>query len=65
MIRRRYGQGRPGRGEDRRRALHHQWASQVVDLTTAYWQPILNGKKPVSDLQTYVGKVNDLIKTAG
>jgi hypothetical protein len=32
---------------------------------TAYWQPILNGKKPVSDLQTYVGKVNDLIKTAG
>ncbi|HEY0692413.1 MAG TPA: extracellular solute-binding protein [Kribbella sp.] len=42
-----------------------QWASQVVDLTTAYWQPILNGKKPVSDLQTYVGKVNDLIKTGG
>ena len=42
-----------------------QWASQVVDLTTAYWQPILNGKKPTSDLQTYVGKINDLIKSQG
>jgi ABC-type glycerol-3-phosphate transport system substrate-binding protein len=42
-----------------------QWASQVGDLTTAYYQPILNGKKPVSDLQTYVGKINDLIKSAG
>lgn len=42
-----------------------QWASQVVDLTTAYWQPILNGKKPTSDLQTYAGKINDLIKSQG
>ncbi|GAA1586248.1 sugar ABC transporter substrate-binding protein [Kribbella sancticallisti] len=42
-----------------------QWASQVIDLTTAYWQPILNGKKPTSELQTYVGKVNDLIKSQG
>ena len=41
------------------------WASQVADLTTAWYQPILSGKKPVSDLQTYVGKINDLIKSAG
>lgn len=42
-----------------------QWASQVADLTTAYWQPILNGKKPIDELQVYVGKVNDLIKSNG
>lgn len=42
-----------------------QWASQAADLTTAYWQPILSGKKPISDLQTYVGKINDLIKANG
>ncbi|WP_328996021.1 extracellular solute-binding protein [Kribbella sp. NBC_01245] len=42
-----------------------QWASQVADLTTAYWQPILNGKKPVDELQVYVGKVNELIKSNG
>ncbi|HEY0471679.1 MAG TPA: extracellular solute-binding protein [Kribbella sp.] len=42
-----------------------QWASQVADLTTANYQPILTGKKPVSELQTYVGKINDLIKSAG
>lgn len=42
-----------------------QWAQQVADLTTAYYQPILTGKKPVSELQTYVGKVNDLIKQGG
>jgi ABC-type glycerol-3-phosphate transport system substrate-binding protein len=42
-----------------------QWAQQVGDLTTAYYQPILTGKKPVSELQTYVGKVNDLIKQGG
>ncbi|HET6296096.1 MAG TPA: extracellular solute-binding protein [Kribbella sp.] len=42
-----------------------QWASQVADLTTAYYQPILSGKKPVSELQTYVTKINDLIKQAG
>lgn len=42
-----------------------QWASQAQDLATAYWGPILSGKKPISELQTYVGKVNDLIKTAG
>jgi ABC-type glycerol-3-phosphate transport system substrate-binding protein len=42
-----------------------QWASQVGDLTTAMYQPILTGKKPVSDLQAYVGKINDLIKSQG
>ncbi|WP_433007614.1 ABC transporter substrate-binding protein [Kribbella sp. CA-294648] len=42
-----------------------QWASQVGDLTTAMYQPILTGKKPVSDLQGYVGKINDLIKSQG
>lgn len=42
-----------------------QWASQMGDLTTAYYQPILQGKKPVSELQTYVTKVNDLIKQGG
>jgi ABC-type glycerol-3-phosphate transport system substrate-binding protein len=42
-----------------------QWASQVGDLTTAMYQPILNGKKPVSDLQSYVSKINDLIKSQG
>jgi ABC-type glycerol-3-phosphate transport system substrate-binding protein len=42
-----------------------QWASQVGDLTTAYYQPILTGKKPVDELQTYVTKINDLIKQSG
>lgn len=42
-----------------------QWSSQVGDLTTAIYQPILSGKKPVSDLQTYVTKINDLIKSQG
>jgi ABC-type glycerol-3-phosphate transport system substrate-binding protein len=42
-----------------------QWSSQVADLTTAMYHPILTGKKPVSDLQSYVGKINDLIKSQG
>jgi ABC-type glycerol-3-phosphate transport system substrate-binding protein len=42
-----------------------QWSSQVTDLTTAIYQPILTGKKPVSELQTYVTKINDLIKSQG
>jgi len=41
------------------------WAQQVGDLTTAYYQPILQGKKPISDLQTYVTKINDLIQQGG
>jgi ABC-type glycerol-3-phosphate transport system substrate-binding protein len=39
-----------------------QWASQANDLITSYWQPIVTGKKPLSDLQTLVQKINDLIK---
>jgi ABC-type glycerol-3-phosphate transport system substrate-binding protein len=42
-----------------------QWAQQVGDLTTATYQPIISGKKPISELQTYVGKINDLIKQNG
>jgi multiple sugar transport system substrate-binding protein len=42
-----------------------QWASQVGDLTTAMYQPILSGKKPVSELPAYVEKINGLIKQAG
>ncbi|MEV6895252.1 MULTISPECIES: extracellular solute-binding protein [Kribbella] len=39
-----------------------QWASQVGDLTTANYQPILSGKKPITDLPSYVDKINGLIK---
>jgi len=39
-----------------------QWASQSNDLITAYWPDILNGKKPLSDLQTMTDKINDVIK---
>ncbi|MFJ6893673.1 ABC transporter substrate-binding protein [Streptomyces hokutonensis] len=42
-----------------------QWASQSNDLITAYWPDILNGKKPLSDLQTMTGKINDVIKSNG
>jgi ABC-type glycerol-3-phosphate transport system substrate-binding protein len=42
-----------------------QWASQASDLITAYWQPILAGKKPLSDLQTMTSKINDLVKSNG
>ena len=42
-----------------------QWAQQVGDLTTANYQPILSGKKPVSDLPAYIDKINGLIKSAG
>jgi ABC-type glycerol-3-phosphate transport system substrate-binding protein len=42
-----------------------QWAQQVGDLTTAEYQPILSGKKPVSGLSSYVDKINGLIKSAG
>ncbi|MEV2191126.1 extracellular solute-binding protein [Streptomyces phaeochromogenes] len=40
-----------------------QWASQSNDLITAYWPDILNGKKPLSDLQTMTDKINDVIKS--
>ena len=42
-----------------------QWAQQVTDLTTANYQPILSGKKPVSELPSYIDKINGLIKSAG
>ncbi|MDV9173662.1 extracellular solute-binding protein [Streptomyces sp. W16] len=42
-----------------------QWASQSNDLITAYWPDILNGKKPLSDLQTMTDKINDVIKSNG
>ncbi|MEV0552437.1 extracellular solute-binding protein [Streptomyces sp. NPDC050597] len=42
-----------------------QWASQSNDLITAYWPDILNGKKPLSDLQTMSDKINDVIKNNG
>lgn len=38
------------------------WASKAADLTTADYLPILEGKKPVSDLQSYVSKIQALIK---
>ncbi|RAG81087.1 hypothetical protein DN069_34600 [Streptacidiphilus pinicola] len=41
------------------------WASQADDLITAYWTDILQGKKPLSDLQTMTGKINDVIKSNG
>jgi ABC-type glycerol-3-phosphate transport system substrate-binding protein len=40
-----------------------QWASQSNDLITAYWPDILNGKKPLSDLQTMTDKINEVIKS--
>ncbi|MFJ1967289.1 ABC transporter substrate-binding protein [Streptomyces sp. NPDC087903] len=42
-----------------------QWASQSNDLITAYWPDILQGKKPLSDLQTMTDKINDVIKSNG
>ena len=42
-----------------------QWAQQVGDLTTAEYQPILSGKKPISGLSSYVDKINGLIKQGG
>ncbi|GAA1545097.1 sugar ABC transporter substrate-binding protein [Kribbella lupini] len=42
-----------------------QWAAQVADLTTAHYLPVLQGKKPVTELQTYVDKINGLIKSGG
>ncbi|MFK0025458.1 extracellular solute-binding protein [Streptomyces sp. NPDC090798] len=41
-----------------------QWASQASDLVTAYWPDILQGKKPLSDLQTMADKINELIKSS-
>ncbi|MGX5181639.1 hypothetical protein ACWKT5_02205 [Streptomyces avermitilis] len=35
-----------------------QWASQSNVLITAYWPDILNGTKPLSDLQTMADKIN-------
>ncbi|WSQ07871.1 extracellular solute-binding protein [Streptomyces sp. NBC_01231] len=40
-----------------------QWASQSNDQITAYWPDILKGNKPLSDLQTMTGKINDVIKS--
>ncbi|GHD56001.1 hypothetical protein GCM10010317_041830 [Streptomyces mirabilis] len=40
-----------------------QWASQANDLVTAYWPDILQGKKPLSDLQTLADKINEVIKS--
>jgi ABC-type glycerol-3-phosphate transport system substrate-binding protein len=42
-----------------------QWAQQVGDLTTANYQPILSGKKPITDLPAYIDKINALIQSAG
>ncbi|MFJ3308461.1 hypothetical protein ACIPSA_36495 [Streptomyces sp. NPDC086549] len=42
-----------------------QWAGQSNDLITAYWPDILQGKKPLSDLQTMTDKINDVIKSNG
>ncbi len=42
-----------------------QWAQQVGDLTTAEYQPILSGKKPITNLPTYIEKINTLIKSGG
>jgi len=42
-----------------------QWAQQVGDLTTAEYQPILSGKKPITNLTAYVDKINTLIKSGG
>ncbi|MET7783677.1 MULTISPECIES: hypothetical protein [Streptomyces] len=33
------------------------------DLITAYWPDILQGKKPLSDLQTMADKINEAIKS--
>jgi ABC-type glycerol-3-phosphate transport system substrate-binding protein len=41
------------------------WAAQANDLIKAYWQPVLAGTKPVSELQTMATKINGLIKTNG
>jgi ABC-type glycerol-3-phosphate transport system substrate-binding protein len=41
-----------------------QWASQASDLVTAYWPDILQGRKPLSDLQTMADKINELIKSS-
>ncbi|MET9035641.1 extracellular solute-binding protein [Streptomyces mirabilis] len=40
-----------------------QWAGQAGDLITAYWPDILQGKKPLSDLQTMADKINEVIKS--
>jgi ABC-type glycerol-3-phosphate transport system substrate-binding protein len=40
-----------------------QWATQANDLVTAYWPDILQGKKPLSDLQTMADKINEVIKS--
>ncbi|MGW6522838.1 ABC transporter substrate-binding protein [Streptomyces sp. NPDC054962] len=39
-----------------------QWAGQTNDLITAYWPDILEGKKPLSELQTMTDKINEVIK---
>jgi ABC-type glycerol-3-phosphate transport system substrate-binding protein len=41
------------------------WSSKAQDIETAYWPDILNGKKPLSELQTMANKLNDLIKSGG
>ena len=39
------------------------WATKANDLMTTYWPDILQGKKPVSALQTMASQVNDLIQS--
>ncbi|WP_328368277.1 extracellular solute-binding protein [Streptomyces sp. NBC_00457] len=41
------------------------WASQAGDVITAYWPDIVQGKKPLSELQTMTDKINDVIKNNG
>lgn len=40
------------------------WASKANDIITSYWPDILQGKKPVSALQTMASQLNDLIKSS-
>jgi ABC-type glycerol-3-phosphate transport system substrate-binding protein len=42
-----------------------EWAAQANDQITAYWPDILQGKKPLSDLQNLANKLSDLAKSNG
>ena len=39
------------------------WASKADDVIKAYWPDILEGKKPISALQTMAGQLNSLIQS--
>ncbi|MER6399549.1 extracellular solute-binding protein [Kitasatospora sp. NPDC001603] len=41
------------------------WAAQYNDLVKAYWQPVLAGGRPVSDLYTMATKIKGLIQSGG